>query len=204
MSTKKKYYAYHLPDGEQSVVTHWSACEKKVSGVAGARYRGFNERAEAVSWLADGARYEEKPKLPRPKHQPGVYFDAGTGRGHGVEVSVTDEMGRDLLALVLPKNRLNKFGKERLAGGITNNYGELLACKYALAIAEKIRVKIIFGDSRLVLDYWSKGVMRAKDLPPKTVALAKEVTAARKAFEAEGGHVKHVPGAYNPADLGFH
>ena len=34
---------------------------------------------------------------PRPTLEPGIYFDAGTGRGAGVEISVTDEQGKNLL-----------------------------------------------------------------------------------------------------------
>lgn len=201
---KSKLYAFRLPNGEQGIVTTWAACDKKVNGVAGARYRSFSDRPTATTWLSQGASYESKPKVPRSKLKPGIYFDAGTGRGHGVEVSVTDERGRDLLFLILPANKINRYGKHRLPGGITNNYGELLGCLYALQIATRTGARAIFGDSKLVLDYWSQGAIRAKDLPPKTVQLAGEVATARRSFEADGGELKHISGAHNPADLGFH
>src|SRR3989344_6938970 len=106
---KKKYYAYVVPAKHVRGVTgSWTECEKIVSGVSGARYRGFKMEAEARAWLAEGAVYAERKtpvaygakKIKKPL-ESGIYFDAGTGRGEGVEISVTDERGRDLLADVL-------------------------------------------------------------------------------------------------------
>jgi ribonuclease HI len=151
-SQKKKYYAYLLPSGRSGVTDDWNTCEKIVSGVMAARYRGFVSREDAHAWLCAGARYEIKM---RKKSEPGIYFDAGTGRGEGVEVSVTDETGKDLLHKALRKKELNRFGKHLIRNDeATNNYGELLAFRYALQIAKKEKVKKIFGDSKLVIDYW--------------------------------------------------
>jgi ribonuclease HI len=204
-STRKSHYAYRLADGKQGITESWAACEKLVSGKMNARYRGFASREEAADWLGKGARYESRPTLAlKTRLSSGVYFDAGTGRGDGVEASVTDERGRDLLHLVLPKRQVNRFGKQNISGNVTNNYGELLALSYALKIAEKLHTKKVFGDSNLVIKFWSRGVMKQKTLPPKTVQLIREVTKMRKDFEAVGGTVAYVPGSVNPADLGFH
>lgn len=136
-SKKKKYYAYLLPNGTFGIADDWGACEKIVSGVAGARYRGLASKEEARAWLLMGAPYEKKV---RRKLKPGIYFDAGTGRGEGVEVSVTDETGKNLLHEVLSEKKLNLFGKHRVRNdSATNNYGELLALRYALEIAKKRR-----------------------------------------------------------------
>ncbi len=202
---KNKYYAYRLADGKQGIAENWAECEKLVSGKANARYRGFPSREDAADWLGQGAMYEARPKLAlRSKLSPGIYFDAGTGRGDGVEASVTDERGNDLLHLVLPKRQVNRFGKRNVPGDATNNYGELLALSYALKIAKKLKVKKVFGDSQLVIRFWSRGRMKQKTLPAKTVRLAREVLKARAAFESAGGTVAYVPGGANPADLGFH
>jgi ribonuclease HI len=201
-SKKKKYYAYFVPDGPQGVTDDWATCEKIVKGTPGARYKAFDGMWEADAWVAHGAVYEAKLA---PKLEPGIYFDAGTGRGHGVEVSVTDEHGKNLLHKVLSKSELNKFGKRVLKNNeATNNYGELLALRYALLIAKKTGAKKIFGDSRLVIDYWSKWRVKRKDLPTDTVELADEVAEMREKFEKTGGMVARVGGAHNPADLGFH
>lgn len=203
---KKKFYAYLIPSKErQGITDNWQDCERKVKGVYGARYRGFDSRALAAEWLHSGAVYEIKPKKAKTVLQPGVYFDAGTGRGEGVEISVTDEKGHDLLGRVLAKSKLNKFGKHLVAHtDATNNYGELLALKYALKYALKEEEKSIFGDSKLVIDYWSKYQIKRKDVAAKTVKLAEEVSGLREKFEEGGGVVSRIPGGDNPADLGFH
>lgn len=199
----KKYYAYFLSKDRQGIVEGWDACERLVKGVAGARYRGFSRRDAAEQWLKDGARYDMKKKSA--PLQPGIYFDAGTGRGHGVEVLVTDEKGTGLLAEVMPKNKLTQFGTFWIQDtDATNNYGELLGCYYALKIAIARGVKKIFGDSRLVISYWSRGVMREKKLPPRTKELIGKVSGLRKQFEHAGGEVGRISGDDNPADLGFH
>lgn len=199
---KPKYYAYFVHDGVQGVTDSWSECEKMVKGKPGARFKAFDDERDAEAWLANGAMYESGPNI---KLVPGIYFDAGTGRGKGVEISVTDEKGKNLLHKALDKKELNRFGKHLLDDpSTTNNYGELLALRYALQIAKKSRVKHVFGDSKLVIDYWSKWRMKRKELPEETVELAHEVAGLREEFERKGGSVARIPGGYNPADLGFH
>jgi viroplasmin and RNaseH domain-containing protein len=211
MPKKSLFYAYFIPAGSatgksaksiQGVADSWTACEKIVSGKPGARFKGFATRDEAEAWLTHGARYEAKPI---PKLERGIYFDAGTGRGTGVEISVTDERGKNLLHKAISKFELNQFGKHLIASNsATNNYGELLALRYAIEVARKMKIKKIFGDSRLVIDYWSKWRIKRNELLDETVALAHEVASAREAFESNGGTIERISGAHNPADLGFH
>jgi ribonuclease H-related protein len=200
-SKKKKYYAYLLPSGKSGITDDWSSCEKIVSGVMGAHYRGFFSKEDAHAWLQGGARYEMKV---HKKAEPGIYFDAGTGRGEGVEISVTDENGRNLLHKALQKKELNRFGKHLLDDKATNNYGELLALRHALTVAKKEKVKKVFGDSKLVIEYWSRHRAKRKELPRATVQLLDEVAELREKFEATGGIVLRISGDDNPADLGFH
>jgi ribonuclease HI len=200
--TKKKYYAYVLSSQKFGIVNDWNSCEKIVSGQKGARYRGFDTKEEASRWLFLGANYEIKEVR---KLDIGIYFDAGTGRGNGVEISVTDEKGKDLLHKAISKDKINNFGKHLIQNNdATNNYGELLAFYYALIIAEKENIKNIFGDSRLVIDYWSKWKAKQKELKKETVDLIRQVAKMREDFETNGGTVKRISGDHNPADLGFH
>jgi len=200
---KKKYYAYFVPHGSVSGVTSdWKKCEAMVKGVTDARFKAFNAKEEAEQWLSRGALYEIKKS---PKLHRGIYFDAGTGRGEGVEVSVTDEHGKNLLHRVISAKKLNRFGKYLVRdASATNNYGELLALKYAIEVARKEKIKNIFGDSKLVIEFWSQWRIKRKDLPEETVELADAVSALRESFEAEGGSIERISGDYNPADLGFH
>lgn len=188
--------------GSRGVADTWFECQKIVSGRKGARYKGFPTRELAEEWLAGGASYEtHKPDLER-----GIYFDSGTGRGLGmVEINVTDETGRMLLDTVLNKKNISKFGTHMIADRLaSNNFGELFALKYALIIAMKQGIKKVFGDSKLVLEYWSKGRIKANVFSDDAYAMADEVTGLRKEFEADGGVIRYVSGDDNPADLGFH
>lgn len=198
----KKYYAYHVASvGAHGITDDWEECRMIVSGKRDARYKGFKTRQEAEVWLAEGARYEVKIKKENLR---GIYFDAGTGRGKGVEISVTDEKGSDLLARIVDEEFINEHGKHLLSADKTNNYGELLACKHALVLALREGVKDVFGDSKIVIDYWSKGRIKVEGIAPETRTLAFEVKKLREAFEAGGGSVHRVSGSDNPADLGFH
>ncbi|MFA5714585.1 MAG: ribonuclease H family protein [Candidatus Paceibacterota bacterium] len=196
--TKKKYYAYSI-NGKNGITDSWPQCQKIVSGMVNAKYKGFETKDEAERWLNAGADYNVKHLAS----EKGIYFDAGTGAGKGVEISVTDENGNNLLHKALGKKEIGHSGKHLITKKVTNNFGELLACKYALKIAIKENIKKIFGDSKLILDYWSKGYIK-KEMPEETIDLADEVKKLRYAFEKEGGKIEHISGGSNPADLGFH
>ncbi len=71
-------------------------------------------------------------------------------------------------------------------------------------MAQPQGVKKSFGDSKLVIEFWSRWHIKRKDLPGETVALADDVSRAREAFEKDGGTVERISGDHNPADLGFH
>lgn len=196
--TKKKYYAYSI-NGKNGITDSWPQCQKIVSGMVDAKYKGFETKDEAERWLNAGADY----KVKHMASEKGIYFDAGTGAGKGVEISVTDENGSTLLNKILKKKDINHRGKHLIIKDVTNNFGELLACKYALEIALKENIKMIFGDSKLILDYWSKGYIK-KTLNKETIDLSNEVKKLRYEFENKNGKIEHVSGGSNPADLGFH
>lgn len=203
---KKKYYAYIISDEHLSGTTDdWAECERIVSGKSGARYKGFLTRKDAEDWLKRGGAYPQAKGTNKPLPKA-VYFDAGTGRGLGlVEVKVTDETGKSLLDNVLTPKMITRFGTHVITDReATNNYGELLAMKYALQIAAKEGIKKIFGDSKLVLSYWSKGRVKDHTLSDNAYDLIDEVAGLRKEFEADGGIVNYISGDDNPADLGFH
>ena len=196
---KKKYYAFSV-NGKNGITDTWAECQKKVSGIPSARYKSFPTKEEAERWLDAGADYNVK----HVAIEDGIYFDAGTGAGNGVEISVTDKTGKSLLNKATPKLKINPRGFHLIPERVTNNFGELLACKYALQIALSDKVKQVFGDSALVIDFWSKGYIKKENMPEETLALAAEVKILRKEFEAKGGIITAIPGSSNPADLGFH
>ena len=182
---KRKYYAY-LVNGKKGITDNWPECQKIVAGVNGAKFKSFESKEAAEAWLNAGADY----KLKNVAVEDGIYFDAGTGAGNGVEIQVSDKMGKSFIKKLLGKD-------------VTNNFGELMACKYALEIAIKENIKKVFGDSKLVVEYWSKGHIKY-EVGEETVNLANEVKKLRKEFEAQGGKIILISGGANPADLGFH
>lgn len=182
----KKYYVY-VVDGKSGITDNWPECQKIVSGVPGAKFKGFATKDEAEKWLDAGADY----KVKHFDLEMGIYFDAGTGAGNGVEIRVCDQDEKDFL-------------KENLGKDVTNNFGELMACKNAIEFALKNDVKKIFGDSKLVIDYWSKGYIKKDNVSEDTIALAEETKKLRYKYEKGGGVIKLISGDHNPADLGFH
>jgi hypothetical protein len=88
----------------------------------------------------------------------------------------------------------------------TNSHGEPYACLLALRAAERIGSKHVYGDGKLVPEFWSRGFVSAakRESAPDLADLSARTTAARSAFERPCGVLSHVPGGVNPADLGFH
>jgi len=200
---KFKFYAYYLTEtGFSGITNTWKECQEITKG-GKARYKSFSTEKEAKAWLAGGAIYQTKAML-QEKLKEGIYFDAGTGRGIGVETRLTDKFGTSILHRVLEKEKINEFGNLHLEKGSTNNFGELVGIYLALKISLKEGHKDIFGDSKLVIEYWSKGFFKKENLNDKSISLIEKVVKLRKEFESKGGKVSHVSGDINPADLGFH
>ena len=209
MTKNKKFYAYFIIDtSENGILENWSDCQKKVSGKK-ARYKSFKTFLEAEKWLNSGANYEKKEKTDLIEQyseldRDAIYFDAGTGRGNGVEVRLTDFNGNSLLYKIMNEKNINEFGNYYVADTRTNNFGELVGIYTAFVYAKKYGTKVICGDSSLIIEYWSKGRYNSSNLENDTIELIKKVTLMRNEFEKKGGTVKKISGDVNPADLGFH
>ncbi|MGL5123478.1 MAG: viroplasmin family protein [Fusobacteriaceae bacterium] len=215
-SKSKKIYAYLLTNkNTQGITTSWDICKAAVTGTL-SRYKSFSSEEEAKIWLDNGAKYEVNFKAKKEKEEKikkniilksklieGIYFDSGTGRGIGTEIRVTNLKGFSFLTEYFP-NKINEFGNINLGKDRTNNFGELAALYYALDIAIHENNFNIFGDSDLVINFWSLGRSKKENLPDETNQLIEIVVKRRKVFEELGGTVNFVSGDINPADLGFH
>ena len=197
-----KVYAWYNYNLDNGVDKDWNTCKERKA----LRYKSFKTLQEAQDWLDNGAKYDK----PQIELNEGVYFDSGTGRGRGItEVRVTDKNKNSLLKhLITPKFtqwlnnlgwKINEFDNIELDVHKSNNYGELLGLYLALEIARKLGYTDVYGDSKLVIYYWSKG--QYNNLPKDTVKLIEKVTENRKNF---GGNIRYINGDFNPADLGFH
>jgi len=213
---KQKYYAYFFDEKNNGIVDNWGECEKIVRGTK-AKYKSFIDKSVAQEWLDSGASYERNIGLNAPINatlEKGIYFDAGTGRGIGVEVRITDENKENILDKISPsalKKLLkdtvwikNEFGNIQVEPDKTNNFGELIGFYFALNCAKILKQNVISGDSRLVIDYWSLGRFHESKLESDTINYINKVILLRKEFEKNKGVVKHISGDINPADLGFH
>lgn len=199
----KKYYAYYIvSSGEKGICDNWDEC-KTVVQKEKSRYKSFKTENEAEEWLQSGAEYIKKDEVKKNLPE-GIYFDAGTGRGIGVEVRVVLKDGTPVLDRYLPKEKINDFGNYLAPKGATNNFGELAGIYFALEIAMKENIFNIYGDSSLVIDYWSKGFIKKNNVAENTYNLAMKVKIKRELFESRGGKISHISGDFNPADLGFH
>lgn len=225
-----KFYAIYLVEENLKCVTNsWEECKEKTNG-KNARYMSFTNSEKAYEWLKNGAEYEKK-SANKPILKDAIYFDSGKkGRLSFVKTRLTDVNGKDLITeldevnlylgseianavdgatLSIKEYNGNKVC-EILNNSITNNMGELLAfimaCKLVVNRKEKNQEypKLICGDSKLVLDYWSKGSYNGKALSKKTVNLISIAKKIRDSIEGYGVTFEHVSGDHNPADLGDH
>ena len=204
---KKKFYAYLIIDtNEKGITATWAECEKKVKG-KNASFKGFPSDDLAREWISEGAEYisrELKRKVEEKMDYDAIYFDAGTGRGMGVEVRITDADRNSLLSKIMDPKKINQYGNYWIGPNRTNNFGELAGLYLALKYAKKFNLKKIYGDSQLVIDYWSQRQYNAHNLDSDTINLIETVAVMRHNFENEGGKISKIKGDYNPADLGFH
>ncbi|ACH93774.1 ribonuclease H family protein [Borrelia duttonii] len=194
----KKYYACILNDkNEKFIFTSWEECKNKIIGQKN-KIKSFKTKEEANKWLLENGKINTC-------HPKGIYFDSGTGRGQGVEVRVVNEKGISIIDKVVKQNFINDYNNYYVKNfnGISNNYGELLGLYIALKIALQENTKNIFGDSKLVIDYWSKGFYN-KNLNKNTIKLIQNVIKLRNIFEKSGGQIVLISGNNNIADLGFH
>lgn len=195
------FYAYLLEHEKlQGVVSTWEECQNIVKGKK-AKFKKFKTMEEAKNWLNSGANYEKKSST-FDLDKEGIYFDAGTGRGIGVEVRVTNYKKESLLHKIIDKNLINEFGNITLEDK-TNNYGELLGLYCALKYAIKYNIRNIYGDSELIIKYWSKGHYK-KTLNDDTIKLINRVLSLMTSFNLQNGNLIKISGDNNPADLGFH
>ena len=212
MDNKVKLYAVVFGT-ESKIFENWDDCSDFVKGKSGVKYKKFASEQETKSWIAENITVKTTSvEVAEKVFDPSViYFDAGTGRGIGVEVRVTDSLGNSLINKIASNssfidlcNRygfiVNDFGNVQLPKNFTNNYGEALGCILAYKIANLLpEVKTILGDSELVIKYWSNGIIKVKN--ESTVKMLKYLTDLRAGSELE---LKWIPGSANMADLGFH
>ena len=157
--TKKKVYAVAVGI-RPGIYDNWPEAEKQVKGCAGAKFKGFTDRAEAEAWLRN-PQYNQAPAkkksspdtAPPPQERAGeinIYTDGGCSNnpgpgGYGAIV-VADGLEQEI------------SGGFRLT---TNNRMELMACIVALQhLKERNRPITVWSDSSYVVNGITKGWAR--------------------------------------------
>lgn len=84
-----------------------------------------------------------------------------------------------------------------------NNGCELVAMCIGLLIAIYYKYDIVYSDSTLIIDHWSKKESETIQDPYKA-KIQRYCIELRRIYENKGGEIKHISGKLNPADLGFH
>lgn len=191
---------------ERGTTNNWDICKTKTNRKK-AKFKKFATLKEAREFIRDPENNKQpvkEPKQIKKPHIDGVYFDAGTGRGNGVEAKITDKTGKLLIpSFIDPKKHINEFNVYKTPKGSTNNFGELYAFVLATSYALENNIKHVLGDSELVLKWWSQGRYNST-LPERTKSLIQKAIEKRKEFEKKGGKYFKISGKNNPADLGFH
>lgn len=203
-NNQRIYYAIFFTEKLKSIIVFESEMLELLIKDTPNINKAFGTIAEADKWLKNIEYYytEEMEKLLKDDT---IFFDVGTGRGIGEEVRVSDFAGNSLLnKLEEYTGLINQYGNYNLGKINNTNYGELYGLYLALLIALRNNIYKIAGDSKTVINQWSKGEIILSKILPYEQELIYKVIDLRKEFEAKGGEVCYINASLNPADLGFH
>ena len=144
MAGKNKFYVV-WQGLNPGIYTSWDECLLQVKGVQGAKYKGFETKAEAESAFAEGApAYAPKPKAT----QPASALPADIKSAIAVDASCLGHPGKMEYQVVWAADGGVIFRVGPFEDG-TNNIGEFLAIVHALAWMEKNGINYtIYSDSR--------------------------------------------------------
>lgn len=171
--------------------------------------KNFFSKIEKEQVISDIIQTLQEKEITKHKNEQVIFFDSGTGRGRGVEVRLVDKDKKSLMHLIknhkVYKNLkeygwyINEFDNLEIGKDFHNNFGELMGCYLALIIAKENNYNKIIGDSKLVIDFWGKGICNIKsELTLYFSSLAGEL------YQNYDGTIEYISGDINPADLGFH
>ncbi|MGL5716137.1 MAG: hypothetical protein ACRCX2_24180 [Paraclostridium sp.] len=222
-----KYYAY-MKNREKNIITDWKIVSELLKSGEKFPFMSFESFYEAEEWLNNQCCFKKKDTVLRDA----IYFDSGKNGPNGMtRVRLSDKESRDLLPLLsdngssirtsnfnkitkalkianqyMNLNSYNNLSVVTLTAKCSNNIGELLG--FILA-CELIKIKKtnffkIIGDSKLIIDYWSKGLYNKKNVNKQTRELIEIAYSLREELNRLGVEFLHISGDFNPADLGDH
>ncbi|MEN8257964.1 MAG: ribonuclease HI [Thermodesulfobacteriota bacterium] len=157
MAVKKKFYAIAV-GRTPGIYTKWPDAQAQVMGFAGAKYKGFATRAEALAWLKNPVYTPQGAKAKKGNKKSA----SAKGGKEGEIVIYTDGGARfnpgpgGFGVVMLADGKRQEFsGGYRLT---TNNRMELMGCIVALRkLPERNRSITLYSDSQYVVNGISKG-----------------------------------------------
>lgn len=161
-ATKKWYVVW--TGHNAGIYDTWDACKAQVHGVAGARYRSFESRAEAERAYAAGAPAIVRSSSTTKKSAPrvgGAHRTTGGGGGPHLP-SVSVDAACDMTTGVMEYRGVDTETQAELFRmgpyqDSTNNIGEFLAVVHALAMLQRQGNPLpIYSDSRTALSWVKK------------------------------------------------
>lgn len=171
--TKQKYYVVWV--GRQpGIYSSWADCAEQVNGFSGAKYKAFEQEAQAKEAFQLG--WEQFIGQSTPfRLPPEVVADSIS-----VDAACDGSPGRLEYRGVHTKTGQELFHVGPIYNG-TNNLGEFLAIVHALAMLKKQgKTTPIYSDSRTALSWVRQKVARSK--LPRTDATAEVWTLADRAL----------------------
>ena len=218
-----KYYAVRKGKKE-GIFETWSECSSYVAGFRGAKFKSFYSLNDAEKYMSNERLSNEKIILSPDNcnfysNVQCLFVDGGHNKhtGNVALASVVDDNYVDKVEEFKLLFNDMKLVTVNLPVGIRtlavadfsdvkkqqNNGAELLAMIMGLRIALHTNsYNIIYSDSQLMIDYWSKGRVKYNPIMDSSkINYIKELKQLRDRFN---GKIIKISGDVNKADLGYH
>lgn len=157
MSKKKQKYYVVWNGHNPGIYTSWSACQKQINGFAGAKYKSFENPAEAeIAFSESSDKYIGQNKKPR-RISPKLSGHDIIWESISVDAACSGKSGLMEYRGVWSGDRAEIFHQGPFEMG-TNNVGEFLALVHGLAYLKKNNIEQIpiYSDSKTALSWLRK------------------------------------------------
>lgn len=163
MAKKKKFYV--VWEGRNTgIYDSWEACANQVKGIAGAKYKSFDNKESAEkAFTGIYENYIEKNKAKKVLSEEEIkkYGQPNT-RSIAVDAACSGNPGKMEYQGVFTDTGTELFHFGPVDGG-TNNIGEFLALVHGLAWLKKEKLDLpIYSDSRIAISWVKNKKCRTK------------------------------------------
>jgi len=141
------------------IYSSWTACEKQVKGIDGARFKSFKTREEAETAFELGPeKFQRISAIERNRNKS----NPPVGSTIAVDAACSGNPGKMEYRGVFTETNTELFRSKVFEEG-TNNIGEFLAIVHCLAWQQKKRINYpIYSDSQNAINWMKAGKARTK------------------------------------------